>query len=409
VAIYFVFKSGLFPTSPSYEQPYSPQQLVEQSTANRSPAEDEKMTSDATDDKSPSPEPPAQENRITQFNQNQDSASSELRKDKIEIVDQTMTISPDQSLLAKNASSTGNDLSSGVSLPGDKNNNTDSLGTMPDPEVKPSLETAYQSKDGNTQVETIESSSDKIKRLIAEMAASQSRPSRSDQEGEVVASKKTPDEKIATTKKEPPANVSSDIRSEPVDIAKVKPAVKSAPVQTTGATVPALPTQSSEPSPSKGSPGKPLKGQPDEAGNKMARLETTSSSEEKTVKGRLEDRLRSFLQSYCNTYAAKDLDKFTDFFVSGARENGKPFESLLPKYQKNFDQIETIQYRIELQQYTYDSQNETVRIEGNFLLKWLPPDKKWRENSGKIFMNLKDDGRSFLVQTLDYHGSRQAN
>jgi hypothetical protein len=103
------------------------------------------------------------------------------------------------------------------------------------------------------------------------------------------------------------------------------------------------------------------------------------------------------------------LAKFTDFFISGAQENGKPFVSLLPKYQKNFDQIEAIQYRIELQQYTYDSQNETVRIEGSFLLKWLPPDKKWRENSGKIFMNLKDDGRSFLVQTLDYHGSRQAN
>ena len=141
----------------------------------------------------------------------------------------------------------------------------------------------------------------------------------------------------------------------------------------------------------------------------MARVKTAPSSEEKTAKSRLENRLRSFLQNYCSTYAAKDLAKFTDFFGPGARENGKPFESLLPKYQKNFDQIETIQYRIELQQYTYDSQNETVKIEGNFLLKWLPPDKKWRENSGKIFMNLKEDGRSFLVQRLDYYGSRQAN
>ena len=118
-------------------------------------------------------------------------------------------------------------------------------------------------------------------------------------------------------------------------------------------------------------------------------MEPAPSSEEKTVTGRLEDRLRSFLQNYCSTYAAKDLAKFTDFFIPGAQENGKTFESLLPKYQKNFDQIEAIQYRIELQQYTYDSQNETVRIEGNFLLKWLPPDKKWRENSGKIYMNLQ--------------------
>ena len=51
------------------------------------------------------------------------------------------------------------------------------------------------------------------------------------------------------------------IRSEPVDIAKVKPAVKSAPVQTTGVTVPALSTQSSEPSPSKGSSSQAFKGE----------------------------------------------------------------------------------------------------------------------------------------------------
>ena len=141
----------------------------------------------------------------------------------------------------------------------------------------------------------------------------------------------------------------------------------------------------------------------------MARVETAPLSEEKTAKIRLENRLRLFLQMYCNTYSAKNLAKFIDFFGPGAQENGKPFVSLLPKYQKNFDQIETIQYRIELQQYTYDSQNETVRIEGNFLLKWLPPDQKWRENSGKIFMNLKDDGRSFLVQRLDYYGDRKTN
>jgi hypothetical protein len=109
------------------------------------------------------------------------------------------------------------------------------------------------------------------------------------------------------------------------------------------------------------------------------------------------------------TYAAKDLEKFTYFFGPGALENGKPFESLLPKYQKSFDVAEGIQYRIELQQYTYDNQKGTVNIEGIFFLRWLPPDKKWRENSGKIFMNLKDDGRSFLVQNLDYYGNRSTN
>jgi hypothetical protein len=182
------------------------------------------------------------------------------------------------------------------------------------------------------------------------MAASQSTAPPPKREGETAASKKTTDDKARVTKEKLSASVPKGIRV--------------------------------------------IKEQP---------------SEEQKVKVRLERRLRSFLQNYCITYAAKDLDKFSNFFGPGAQENGKPFESLLPKYKKNFSVIEAIQYRIELQQYTYDSQKNTVRIEGNFLLKWLPPDNKWRENSGKIFMNLKDDGQSFLVQRLDYYGKRQAN
>ena len=356
VAIYVVLKSGLWSTTPSYEQPYSPQQLVEQSTTNRSPAADEKITSDATTDKSLSSEPPASVNRLTQFNQKQDSSSSELQGDKFEIVDQTMTISPGQSLPAPNASSTGNDLNSVVSLPNDKSNNTAVLGTMPDSEVKPSFETAFQSKDEDAQVETKESSSDRLKRVIAEMAASQSSASPLEQE-EGDASKKTSEGQVPVEKEEPTANVSSEIRPEPTDNVKTIPPAKPPPVQTADLNPAAKSTPSTKPVPPKEPSKQPLKEKQDKAGNKMARVETAPLSEEKTVKSRLEDRLRSFLQNYCSTYAAKDLAKFTDFFGPGAKENGKPFESLLPKYQKNFDQIETIRYRIELQQYMYDSQN----------------------------------------------------
>jgi type II secretory pathway predicted ATPase ExeA len=120
----------------------------------------------------------------------------------------------------------------------------------------------------------------------------------------------------------------------------------------------------------------------------------------------LENRLRSFLQTYCSTYAAKDLDTFTTYFAANAMENGKPFDSLLPKYERNFKFIESIQYRIELQQFSYDDDKEVVAIEGDFFLKWLLPGKPWRENSGKIFMNLKENGPAFLVQRLEYHGQK---
>ncbi len=226
----------------------------------------------------------------------------------------------------------------------------DNLDKTPDSEPKPSLETAAQSRGESDQIETKESSSDQIKHVVAEMTAGQSTASPPKREEGTEASKKTTDDIVLVTEEKTSNNVPKEIR-----------------------------------------------------------VITEQPSEEQTVKVRMEGRLRSFLQSYCMTYAAKDLDKFTNFFGPGALENGKPFESLLPQYQKSFNVIEAIQYRIELQQYTYDNQKGTVNIEGNFLLRWLPPDKKWRENSGKIFMNLKDDGRSFLVQNLDYHGSRSTN
>jgi len=409
VAIYVVFKSGLWSTTPSYEQPYSPQQLVEQSTSISSPAADEKTTSDATVDNSTSPEPPPRANQMTQFNQKQNSPSSELQKDKIEIVDQTMTISPDQSLPTQNSFSAGNERNGGVSMPSDESNDTAGLDKMRDPEQKPLRETTSQSGEDNVQIETKESSSDRLKRIIAEMAASQSKASPPEREEGFVASKNTSVVQAPATKEDSPENVSSEIRSEPIDNAKTIPPVKPPPAQIADLKPTAESTPSTKPLPPKAPSKQPVKEKPGTGGNKMARVERAPLSEEKTVKSRLEGRLRSFLQNYCSTYAAKDLAKFIDFFGPGAQENGKPFVSLLPKYQKNFDQIETIQYRIELQQYTYDNQNETVRIEGNFLLKWLLPDKKWRENSGKIFMNLKDDGRSFLVQRLDYYGGRKTN
>jgi hypothetical protein len=228
--------------------------------------------------------------------------------------------------------------------------NADKLNKTPDLEPKPSLKTAAQSRGDSHQIGTKESSSDQIKPIATNTAAGQSTASPPNREEGIAASKKTPEDKVRVTEEKTPNNVPEGIR-----------------------------------------------------------VITEQPSEERTVEVRLEGRLRSFLQSYCMTYAAKDLDKFTNYFSPDALENGQPFESLLPKYQKSFNVTEAIQYRIELQQYTYDDQKGTVDIQGNFSLKWLPPDKKWRENSGKIFMNLKDDGRSFLVQKLDYYGSRSTN
>jgi hypothetical protein len=133
-------------------------------------------------------------------------------------------------------------------------------------------------------------------------------------------------------------------------------------------------------------------------------IEGTALAAKEPEKKSLEDRLRSFLQNYSKIYAAKDYDAFTNLFIPDARENGKPFIRLLPKYKKNFELIEAIEYRIELEQFSYNQNMGIVELDGDFFLKWLPPDKIWRENTGKISMSLEEKGTSFLVRRLDYKG-----
>ncbi|MGD2013515.1 MAG: AAA family ATPase [Desulfobacterales bacterium] len=120
----------------------------------------------------------------------------------------------------------------------------------------------------------------------------------------------------------------------------------------------------------------------------------------------LKERLESFLEIYCQTYEEKNLEQFITFFASDAKENKKPFHDLLPKYRRNFDVIKFITYRIELQDYKYDEELGTMNIEGRFFLEWLPDGTRWRRNTGKIFMELQESGRSFKISRLDYYGDQ---
>jgi hypothetical protein len=145
---------------------------------------------------------------------------------------------------------------------------------------------------------------------------------------------------------------------------------------------------------------------PQKSGAKVAALGNSIQNEDLDNRQRLKERLQSFLEVYCHTYETKDLDQFSTFFASNALENDKPFHDLLPKYRHNFNVIEFINYRIELQKFDYDNEFGTVDLEGRFFLEWLPGGSKWRRNSGKIFIKLQDLGSSFKISKLDYYGDR---
>ena len=151
----------------------------------------------------------------------------------------------------------------------------------------------------------------------------------------------------------------------------------------------------------------PLTKTAQEPGTKVASLGPIDKEDDLRNRLNLKERLQRFLEVYCQTYEMKDLDHFSTFFARDAKENDKPFHSLLPKYRKNFDVIEFINYRIELQKFKFDDERGTINIEGRFFLEWLPGGNQWRRNSGKIFMELQESGPSFKISRLDYYGDQQ--
>ena len=113
-------------------------------------------------------------------------------------------------------------------------------------------------------------------------------------------------------------------------------------------------------------------------------------------------RLKSFLNDYCQTYTNKDFEKFITFFTSDATENNKPFHELLPDYRKNMESTESLSYRIELMSYSKQTAGGNLMIRGRFFTRYQSQKGVWKEDNGSIFMELLENGDSFLIKQLNY-------
>jgi DNA-binding transcriptional MerR regulator len=113
-------------------------------------------------------------------------------------------------------------------------------------------------------------------------------------------------------------------------------------------------------------------------------------------------RLKAFLIDYCQAYSNKDLDKFITFFTSDATENNKPFHELLPDYRENMNSKESLKYRIELMSYSKQTTTGSLMIRGKFFTRYQSQKGVLKEDNGNIFMELLENGNSFLVKQLNY-------
>ena len=118
----------------------------------------------------------------------------------------------------------------------------------------------------------------------------------------------------------------------------------------------------------------------------------------------LQNRLEAFLALYCQTYQDKQLDKFATFFTTDATEQGKPFSSLMSKYRRNFERLDSLNYRIELQRHSVQEETGHIHIEGIFRAqaRLAGGGDKWRYSFGDISMELVPVGHFFKVRRLDY-------
>jgi len=116
-------------------------------------------------------------------------------------------------------------------------------------------------------------------------------------------------------------------------------------------------------------------------------------------------RLESFLFDYCQTYADKQLDKFSTFFTPDAIEKSKSFQSQIPKYRQYFDTIDSLSYWIDLKHYSIPQNTNIIQIEGafNIQVQLKKGSNKWEYSSGDISMDLVASGDSFKIRRLDYY------
>jgi hypothetical protein len=129
----------------------------------------------------------------------------------------------------------------------------------------------------------------------------------------------------------------------------------------------------------------------------------TSGTRHNLLSGDLQSRLEIFLNKYCRAYEGKQLRRFAALFTSDAMEKGRPFKLLLDQYQRNFDKVDTMDYRIKLKGYAIQQGTGAVRIQGVFHVQArMAQSGGWVESSGPIAMELVAVGGDFRIRRLDY-------
>ena len=115
-----------------------------------------------------------------------------------------------------------------------------------------------------------------------------------------------------------------------------------------------------------------------------------------------EDRIHAFIDAYCHAYESRDLARFRLFFTEDAVERGRPIDTVLPVYARNFESLDDLAYGIALLDWKRDATAETITLSGIFDVRYRLRGRDWQTTRGEITMDLTETEGVFRVKRLDY-------
>jgi len=109
-----------------------------------------------------------------------------------------------------------------------------------------------------------------------------------------------------------------------------------------------------------------------------------------------------FLKAYTSAYEKGNAPVFFSFFADNALENGKPLKEIKPDYLKTWSKVESLDYRISVDEMKQVVGSQWVTMKGRFELNWKFFDGQKGQSHGAISMNLKVNNDALRVSRLDY-------
>jgi hypothetical protein len=112
------------------------------------------------------------------------------------------------------------------------------------------------------------------------------------------------------------------------------------------------------------------------------------------------DRIEDFLRRYCRAYETLDYLRFMGFFAEDAVENDTAVRQLKATYRDNFERLDALAYRIDVENLRSD--RGEIEVSGRYQLKWRFHDQNWQEREGPIVLSLVRANGSYQVKRLLY-------